>query len=79
MKRLTLFAVDCAAGSVVIGPVPFGDGAAPTIEFGGHEQLTVRGKTADVDYEPRPWMGPALEDEIEAGTIPSAWEGIMHE
>ena len=28
-------------------------------------------------YAPRPFMGPALEQEVEQGTIPEAWSGSL--
>lgn len=78
LRRLTQFAVNRGKGYVVIGPAAFKAAAAPTIEFGGNERLeTKRGTSIEADYKARPWMGPALKAEVQAGTIPSAWSGSI--
>jgi len=74
LKDKTYFSFDPKSRSVVIGPERFKKGVAETIEKGGEETLTdKRGHTRRVTYPPHPWMGPALAEEVRAGTIPGPW------
>jgi hypothetical protein len=84
-----LFAYDPRSESLVVGPVKLGMGpeTVPQIhEFGGvvkarqvgrsgrsrtkHKPVRVR----SIRYAPRPFMGPALEAEVDAGTIPEQYK-----
>lgn len=67
LRRLLLFAFDVAAQSVVVGPLLFRSGAAELLEEGG--QAVRRGKR--VDYEPRPYMGPAYQENLPE--VPGLW------
>jgi len=74
LKNKTFFSFDPSTRSVVVGPEKFNKGAADTIEKGGEETLTDKhGHSRRVTYPPHPWMGPALAEEIRAGTIPGPW------
>jgi hypothetical protein len=65
IKRLTYFAYDSAAKSVVIGPVPFGDNAASIIEAGGTRSGKLfGGPTVIMRYRARPHTGPAFKKEL---------------
>ncbi len=78
LKDKTYFSYDPQSRSVVIGPAKFKKGAADIIEKGGEETLTDKhGKSRRVTYPPHPWMGPALAEEIRAGTIPSPWHNSI--
>lgn len=78
LKDKTYFSYDPATRSEVIGPEKFGKGAAETIEAGGNEVLTdSKGHTRNAHYDPRPWMGPALAEEVRAGTIPGPWHNSI--
>lgn len=63
--RKILFAYDSPRQSVVIGPVKLNkSGSAPEVlEYGGN------------GVQARPYMGPALWKEIDAGTIPAGYRG----
>jgi hypothetical protein len=76
--------------SVVIGPLEYKKGEAPgLLEFGGDVNRErrvfrrVNGKNkivvrnATLHYRGNPFMAPALKAEVEAGTIPPAWEGVV--
>lgn len=72
LRRLIFFAYDQSAKSVVIGPVPFRKGEAPSLlERGG----TVGRKGRAHRYRPRPFMAPALA--AEAKQIPAAFKGVL--
>lgn len=64
LRRLIFFGYDPRVQSVVIGPTRFSKGTVPALlEYGGrHENRT---------YKPRPFMGPALEQEREK--LPALW------
>ncbi|TWU12860.1 hypothetical protein CA54_16860 [Symmachiella macrocystis] len=67
LRRLLLFAFDMAAQSVVVGPLLYRSGVAELLEEGG--QAVRRGKR--VSYEPRPFMGPAYQENLPK--VPSLW------
>lgn len=81
LRRLLLFGYDRASDSVVVGPVGFRRGGAPsTLEFGGRATVTRRRTRRDgkrvieskrVRIATRPYMGPALTKELP--NIPKAW------
>ena len=81
LRRLLLFGYDRASDSVVVGPVGFRRGGAPsTLEFGGRATVTRRRTMRDgkrvikskrARIEARPYMGPALKKELP--NIPKAW------
>lgn len=79
LKRFLFFVVDREAESVVIGPVKLvgADDAPKVLEHGGTTERTLfsRGqgrRATQARYEPRPFMGPALEKET--GNLPKLWE-----
>ena len=79
-KALNRFAYDLSTGSAVIGPMPFAKGEAPRkLEAGGDETVTWghKGKSRTIHIRPHPYMGPALEKELEAGSIPAAWANSL--
>jgi hypothetical protein len=70
LKDRLFFGYDPSNRSVVVGPERIGKAdAPPLLEFGG--STTRRGKPAR--YRPRPFMAPALDAEVRAGTIPPQW------
>jgi hypothetical protein len=73
LKRLIFFSYDPAAHSVVIGPVPLHGvaEAPPLLEFGGTARRVRRGKGYVANYRARPYMGPALQQELPK--LPSMW------
>lgn len=73
LKRLIWFAYDPEKQSVVIGPARFKEGEAPSLlEFGGKATRKRKGgKRVVATYQPRPFMGPALEKELPK--LPSHW------
>lgn len=76
LRKGILFGYDAQRESVVVGPVGFKGSTAPSaLEFGGTSKRYSRRERRDVPVEigPRPYMGPALEAEIAAGTIPKHW------
>ena len=74
LKDRLYFAFDPASKSVVIGPERYAKAEAPSLlEFGG--TATRKGKPAR--YRPRPFMAPALQAEVQAGTIPSQWANSL--
>jgi hypothetical protein len=86
LKRLLFFAWDAQSRSVVVGPVPFeaarSTGQRPrapeALEEGGPVTATTRrGKRLNLLYRARPFMGPALEAEVAAGTIPEQFRGSL--
>jgi hypothetical protein len=75
LKDLIFFSYDFATKSVVIGPTPFRAGTAPRVlEEGGIAVIKKRGTERVIRrvIRPRPYAGPALAAEIQAGTIPQA-------
>lgn len=85
-----LFGFDAVNESVIVGPVTLrrGSGKAPSLlEFGGSTTTIRRGRrdtfggraitSKRVKYRPRPFMGPALDAEVAAGTIPQVWSGSV--
>ncbi|MCC7409172.1 MAG: hypothetical protein IT442_13985 [Phycisphaeraceae bacterium] len=72
LRRLIYFGFDPGKRSVVVGPVPFGKGEAPSLlEHGGTTTLKRRGKTLAAHYRQRSFMGPALE--AEKSKLPAMW------
>jgi len=78
LKRFLFFVVDRQAESVVIGPVKLSgaEDAPAVLEHGGitDRTLTSRGqgrRTVAADYEPRPFMAPALQKET--ANLPELW------
>lgn len=73
-KRLE-FAFDTGSKSLVVGPKKFGAGRAPNVqEFGSATgTTTVAGRRIPGRFPARSFMGPAMREEIKAGTIPRQW------
>lgn len=71
--------------SVIAGPVKLNTSKAKgtkphpeLMEFGGMGVVTDDdGNDSFVSYEAHPFMGPALEEEVAAGTIADVWEDSM--
>jgi phage gpG-like protein len=78
LRDRILFAVDRRGSSVVVGP-RFQENATPAaaLEFGGRTIATRRtnrgSRRRTFRIEARPYMRPALQAEIEAGTIDRVW------
>jgi hypothetical protein len=81
LKRLIFFGYDTTAKSVVIGPAKFRTGEAPNLlEFGGQIVRRGRGgKPTTQHYKGNAFMGPALNAEVAAGTIPEQWRNSVRE
>lgn len=79
LKEKIYFAYDPSAASVVIGPVKYKDGIVPKLlEFGGDESRnTRRGDKINLHYAGNPFMKPALDAELAAGTLPKQWAGSV--
>jgi hypothetical protein len=73
LKRHIYFVFDEARRSVVIGPILLnrGTGAPATLEHGGAVAVMQRGRREVVAYAPRPYMGPAFEQEQRK--LPALW------
>lgn len=76
LRNWILFAYDRASDTVVVGPARLSRrGDAPNIlEFGG-SVMTAQGRDARI--EPRPYMGPALQMEIDDGRAVAAFAGVV--
>lgn len=78
-----VFAWDPAVESVVIGPMMFTGRTARRedvpglLEHGGTVLRERLGEWEYYHYEPRPYMRPALDAEIAAGTIPAAFRNSV--
>ena len=70
LKRFIFFGYDQATDTVVIGPAKLGGrkNAPEVLEYGGHVTLK---SGRDAFIEPRPYMGPALEQELDR--LPRLW------
>lgn len=78
LKGLLFFGYDPSAQSVVVGPAAFRKAEAPNLlEFGGTIVRSTRKGKKKMVYRPRPFMAPALQKEIEAGTIPKQWKNAI--
>lgn len=77
IKKFLFFVVDDRQETVTIGPVRLsdGNGAPKVLEHGGVNQYSRKGRTVSATYEPRPFMGPALEKQ--APNLPALWEGAL--
>lgn len=69
LRRFIFFAFDFQSESVVVGPAPFKQGKAPNLlEFGGKARIRRRRKgklkKMRANYKPRPFMGPAFDEEL---------------
>ena len=75
LRGLILFGYDRAGESVVIGPKATGDRdqAGETLEHGKMVTRRQRRRRRRMRYKARPFMGPALAKETEAGSIPKLW------
>jgi len=74
LRRLIFFGYDTGRRSVVIGPTPFGSTAEapPLLEYGGRaRRKDRRGRVRTATYRPRPFMGPAFEQE--KPRLPALW------
>lgn len=74
-----VFAYDERANSVVVGPVKLnavtGRDVPRVLEEGGRTEVGGRAVTIAA----RPYMGPALRAELQAGTIPEQFRGAIRE
>ena len=80
LRRMVLFGYDPRTESVVVGPVGFRQGNAPSVlEFGGRATVVRRrgGKRTKqtVRIAARPYMRPALEKE--APNLPNVWRNSV--
>ncbi len=77
LRKFILFAFDASRKSVVIGPTLTQEGSlAPRLlEHGGETTLEIAGKARRARYRPRPFMGPAFEDEKKQ--LPSLWRNSV--
>jgi hypothetical protein len=77
LKRLIFFSYDPASRSVVIGPVPLRGvaEAPPLLEFGGTARRARFGKARTLNYRPRPFMAPAMQQELPK--LSSLWAGSV--
>ena len=75
LRGLILFGYDRQGESVVIGPRATGDRdqAGETLEHGKTVTRRQRRRRRRMRYRARPFMGPALEKEIQAGSFPKLW------
>jgi hypothetical protein len=78
LRRLILFGYEPTTKTVVVGPVRFKRGEAPPLlEFGGsarrrrRARKTGKEQTYTARYQPRPFMGPALQKELPK--LPDLW------
>ena len=79
LKGLILFAYDRMAETVVIGPMATGgsDQAGETLEHGKTITRRVRRRRRRMQYRARPFMGPALDTETQAGSFPKLWANAV--
>jgi hypothetical protein len=79
IKELLYFAYDFESGSVVVGPEKFRQGTVPKLlEKGGvGTRLGKGGKPITRTYKGNPFMAPALEAEVAAGTIPEQFRSSL--
>lgn len=88
--RNILFAYDERTKSGVVGPVRYltrtkpssGKTVPQVLEFGSREVIKSRSRRGlfrrkMARYEPRPFMGPALKAEMDAGNIISPWANVV--
>lgn len=73
LKNRLYFVFDSGSRSLVVGPEKYGSASAGLMEFGGAGPVVSHGKTSTRTFAPHPFMGPALDAEIAAGTIPAQW------
>ena len=74
LKGLILFAYDRTAETVVIGPLGTGrDQAGETLEHGRTVTRRDGRRRRRMRYRARPFMGPALQKETQAGSFPKLW------
>ena len=78
LKGLILFAYDRMPETVVIGPRGTGrDQAGETLEHGKTVTRRVRRRRRRMRYRARPFMGPALQKETQAGSFPKLWANAV--
>ncbi len=77
LRKFILFAYDSSRQSVVIGPVLLREGSdAPRLlEQGGEAVRRTKKGTRRLRYRPRPYMGPAFEQEKQQ--LPSLWRNSV--
>ena len=78
LRRLIFFGYDTGKRSVVVGPTPFGNTAEapPLLEYGGRaRRKDRRDRVRTATYRPRPFMGPAFEQE--KPKLPAMWAGSV--
>ena len=78
LKGLILFAYDRTAETVVIGPLGTGrDQAGETLEYGRTVTRRDGRRRRRMRYRARPFMGPALDKETQAGSLPKLWANAV--
>ena len=78
LKGLILFAYDRTAETVVIGPLGTGrDQAGETLEHGRTVTRRDGRRRRRMRYRARPFMGPALQKETQAGSLPKLWANAV--
>ena len=77
LRKFILFAYDADRKSVVIGPTLTREGSeAPRLlEHGGDTTLETRHGSKRAHYRPRPFMGPAFEQEQQK--LPALWQNSV--
>lgn len=76
LREFLFYSYDPANNSVVVGPVRLGStvdpGALPALEYGGSSTVEDRrGVRRRIQVRPRPFMGPALRQELPG--LPAMW------
>ena len=82
LYRLIYFAYDSIRKVVAVGPLNFKHGGAALLEHGGDATINVpdghgKMKRVHAHYRGNPFALPSLQKEVEAGTIPKAFQGIV--
>jgi hypothetical protein len=79
LARFLFFSWDPGSRSIVVGPEKLDKpGDVPRLmEFGGTVDRKSKHGTRLLNYRPHPYMGPALDAEIKAGTMPQAFRGSL--
>ena len=74
LKKFIFFGYDPNQKSVVIGPERLNQkntDAPHTLEYGGTTTIVSRGSKRHINIQPRPYMGPAFEQEKQK--LPALW------
>ena len=73
LRKNIFFTYEPSRSSVVIGPIRLNKpmNAPELLEHGGRATRRRRGKNVQVTYRPRPYMGPAFDQELPQ--LPAMW------